>query len=298
VGPDTDAYLWIDRDHDGFNDLRVERLGEVAVALRNDAREGALSPRVINALMRTGELKGLVEQRRLRKGRGPFTLVAGELAAPRFTVRELGLRYVVELSADVGSSGLFLDQRENRRRLLASDLAGKTVLNAFAHTGALSVAAARAGAETLTLDLSKRYLAWARENLELNGIDPAEHDFVYGDALDWLARFAKKGRTFDRVLLDPPSFSTGRGRRKTKTWSVERDLGRLVELGARLTAPGGELLVSTNLRRLGWPRFAQMVQAGLEAAGRQGLVEPGTVPLDHRCGPGDPPYLKWVWIAL
>ena len=225
-------------------------------------------------------------------------MVAGELANPNFTVQELGLRYAVDLSPDASSSGLFLDQRETRRRLLSQDLTGKTVLNAFAHTGSLSVAAAKAGAETLTLDLSKRYLDWARENQRLNGIDPAEHDFLYGDAIDWLGRLAKKGRHFDLVLLDPPSFSTGGGRRKTKTWSVERDLAQLVGLGANLTAPGGQLLVSTNLRRLTWPRFASLVQAGLQAARRDGSVEPRTLPLDHRSGPGDPPYLKLVWIQL
>ena len=300
VGPDTNAHLWIDRDHDGFADLRVELLGDVALALRTDDRQGPLNKRVVNALMGTGGLRALVEQRRPRQGkRGPVTLVAGELSDPRFTVRELGLTYAVDLSPDANSSGLFLDQRETRRRLLASDLAGKTVLNAFAHTGSLSVAAARAGAETLTLDLSKRYLDWARENLRLNGIDPAEHDFIYGDALDWLGRLAKKGRTFDRVLLDPPSFSTGRGRRKTKTWSVERDLGQLVELGAKLTAPGGHLLVSTNLHRLTWARFASLVQAGLQSARRtDASIEAQTLPLDHRSGPGDPPYLKLAWIQV
>ena len=76
----------------------------------------------------------------------------------------------VDLSPDASSSGLFLDQRETRRRLMSQDLTGKTVLNAFGHTGSLSVAAAKAGAETLTLDLSKRYLDWARENQRLNGI--------------------------------------------------------------------------------------------------------------------------------
>ena len=86
-------------------------------------------------------------------------------ATERFEVTELGARYLIDLTASATSSGLFLDQRETRRELMGMDLAGKTVLNAFAHTGSLSVAAARAGAETLTLDLSKRYLDWAADNL-------------------------------------------------------------------------------------------------------------------------------------
>jgi 23S rRNA (cytosine1962-C5)-methyltransferase len=295
----TNAYVWADRDHDGFPDLTVERLGDVALALRTDEREGPLPSAWTGALMEVGQLAALVEQRLPRRGkRGPFQVVAGALPEPRFTVRELGLTYEVDLGPEQTSGGLFLDQRETRWRLANSDLRGKTLLNAFAHTGSLSVAAASAGAETLTLDLSQRYLEWARENLRHNGLDPADHDFIYGDALDWMRRLTKKGRRFDVVLVDPPSFATGAGRRKKDTWSVERDLGTLIERGARLVAPGGTLFVSTNLRRLTWAKFAAHVQAGLRAAGRTAEVEPATLPLDRRTGAGDPPYLKLAWLSL
>ncbi len=299
LGDTTQAFLWIDRKHDGFPALRIEKLGDVALAIRYDDREGPLPKMAVDALMQTGSLRAVVEQRRPRGGGGgPSTVIAGSLEDRRFVVEELGLRYQIDLSASETSSGLFLDQRETRRRLAASPLTGKTLLNAFGHTGSLSVAAAHAGAETLTLDLSKGYLDWARENLRLNGFDPAEHDFIYGDALDWMARLAKKGRRFDRVLIDPPSFSTGRGKRKKQTWSVERDLALLISLAAKLTTPGGELFVSTNLRRLTWPRFAVMLQDGLKSAKRDGSIEPGTLPLDHRSGPKDPPYLKTAWVTL
>lgn len=298
----TDAFVWADRHHDGFPHTRIERLGEVALALRFDERGGPL-PAPLQAALMGAALPGapppraLVERRMPRKGSPdeapPWRVLAGELASPRFSVREQGLELLVDLGASATSTGLFLDQRETRRRLLGLDLRGKTVLNAFAHTGSLSVAAARAGATVLTLDLSRRYLDWARENLTLNRIDPAGHDFVYGDALDWLARFGKKGRRFDLVLLDPPSFSTsGKG----GSWSVERDLGRLVGLGAGLLAPAGTLYVSTNLRRLAWPRFLRLVEEGLRAAGRSGEVETCSLPLDFRCGPDDPGHLKAAWV--
>ena len=171
------------------------------------------------------------------------------------------------------------------------------MLNTFAHTGSLSVAAALAGAETLTLDLSPSYLDWARDNLRANDLDPEDHDFVFGDALEWLERFAKKGRTFDVVLVDPPSSSTPRKRGRGR-WVAERDLHRLVERAALVVAPGGSLFVSTNLRRLTWPAFVDHLDRGLDAARRAGDVDTRTLPLDHRSGPGDPPYLKAAWIAL
>lgn len=301
---ETDAWLWIDRHHDGFPDLRVERLGRAALVIRYDDDPAPLPPATVEALVETargaGPLDALWEQRRPRGGAGGPARCLWGAAEARFQVRELGLAYQLDLLASPTSTGLFLDQRETRRRLLGMDLRGKTLLNGFAHTGALSVAAAKAGAVTTSLDLSKRYLAWARENLALNGLDPAAHDFIYGDAMEWLRRLEKKGRRFDLVLLDPPSFSTstkslGKGKR---TWSVERDLSALTALGARLVAPGGTLFVSTNLRRLPAARFLTMLDDGLRDAGRPGEVEFATLPLDHRTGPQDPPYLKAGWVRL
>ncbi|MDQ2649603.1 MAG: class I SAM-dependent rRNA methyltransferase, partial [Actinomycetota bacterium] len=144
--------------------------------------------------------------------------------------------------------------------------------------------------------LSKRYLGWAEENLRANGIDPADHDSVFGDAMEWMDRFAKKGRTFDVVLVDPPSSSTAR--RGGKRWVVDRDLHGLVERAVRLCAPEGTVYVSTNLRTMSWARFDAQLQQGLASAGREAAVEHQTLPLDHRSGPGDPPYLKAAWLTL
>jgi 23S rRNA (cytosine1962-C5)-methyltransferase len=295
---DTNAYLWIDRHHDGFPGVRVERLGEVALVVNHDDSSAPLPGDWLSAWNDVANLRAVYEQRRPRSGGGggPAQLASGT-AQPRFEVVELGCRYLIDLEASPTSSGLFLDQRETRRQLRTADLAGRTVLNAFAHTGSLSVAAAIAGAETLSLDLSKRYLDWAADNLRCNDIDPADHDFIFGDAMDWMERLAKKGRTFDLVLVDPPSASTTR-HRASKRWAVDRDLCSLVERAARLCSAGGTLFVSTNLRRMPWPRFIEHIERGLVSAARQGTIDPRTLPLDHRSGPGDPPYLKAAWVDL
>jgi 23S rRNA (cytosine1962-C5)-methyltransferase len=154
---------------------------------------------------------------------------AGGAAAPEhFTIRENGVRY--ELGFGEGYSvGLFLDQRDNRRRLWVSHVAagfelspepGRELLNVFAYTCGFSVCAALAGARTTSVDLSKRYLDWGKRNFQLNGLDPAAHDFIYGDAFDWLARLQKKGRTFDMIALDPPTFSRSK---EQGTFQIERD---------------------------------------------------------------------------
>lgn len=293
----TDAYLWIDRHHDGLPEVRVERLGEIALVLDYRAPNAPLPPAWLDALHDTADLRSVYVQRRPRGGGGGLAERATGQAAPQFDVTELGLRYRIDLEASATSTGLFLDQRETRRELLVADLRGHTVLNTFSHTGSLSVAAAMAGAETLTLDLSKRYLDWARKNLRLNGIDPADHDFIYGDAMEWMERLEKKGRRFDVVLVDPPSSSTSR-KGRAKRWSVDRDLHALVGRATALCNPGGTVFVSTNYRRMPWPRFLDHIERGLTAAGRSGTVETRTLPLDHRSGPGDAPYLKAAWVRL
>ncbi len=293
---DTDAFVWVDRHHDGLPDVRIERLGPVALALDYRDNAAPLPGPWIAGLLGTPGVRAVYQQHRPRRGAGrPARLVAGD-APPRFDVRELGIRYRIDLDASATSSGLFVDQRETRRELLSTPMAGRTVLNTFAHTGAFSVAAALAGAETLTLDLSKHYLDWARENLELNGIDPGDHDFVYGDAMDWMSRFAKRGRRFDLVIADPPTSSTAR--KGSKRWTVGRDLHELVRLSVELTAPGGRTYVSTNFRKLRWSAFLDHVDPGVSAAGRTGRVVTRTRPLDHRSASDDPPYLKGAWIRL
>lgn len=290
---DTDSYLWIDRSHDGFDDLRVERYGDVALAINYGARP--VPEAWADAWREVAGLRAVHELRRPRVGGGaPAAVVTGD-PEPASVALELGLRYRIDLAASPTSSGLFLDQRETRRELLHGGVAGQRVLNTFAHTGSLSVAAAAGGAETLTLDLSKHYLDWARDNLRLNDIDPAEHDFIYGDAMDWMDRLMKKGRVFDLVIVDPPSSSTTK---KGSRWSVDRDLHALVERAARLCSPGGRVYVSTNHRRMQWSKFLRHLERGLDAAGRTGVVDTRTLPIDHRSGPGDPPYLKAAWLTL
>ncbi|MBI5393707.1 MAG: class I SAM-dependent methyltransferase [Verrucomicrobia bacterium] len=218
---------------------------------------------------------------------------SGETASPenRFEIVENGLRFLVSLDAGY-STGIFLDQRENRRRVLAMDLRGKTVLNAFAYTCAFSVAAARAGATVTSLDLSKRYLEWGRDNFRLNGFDPAAHDFIYGDCFDWLARLAKKGRRFDLALLDPPTFSTAK---KGGAFRAEKDYAKLVALAEPLVAPGGTLFCSTNARSVTPEQFLAAVRRGAQRVRTPGFT---TQPPDFRVAAGEKPYLKCAWATL
>ena len=211
--------------------------------------------------------------------------LSGPLVTEPFLILENGI--ASEISFQSGySQGIFLDQRDNRaevRRLMSP---GLRLLNTFAYTGAFSVAAALAGAETTTLDLSQPYLDWAKRNFTHNSLDPAAHHFCKGDTFHWLRRFAKQGRTFDGIVLDPPTFSRDE---KGKVFRVEENFGELAALAADLLTPDGWLLCSTNCRHLGLNEFQKQLRHAIR---RPLSPRHSNMPPDFT----DEPYLKSVWL--
>ena len=221
------------------------------------------------------------------KGGQTLPLLRGEPAPSPLQVVERGVRYQVDLGAAL-STGLFLDQRA-QRGWLSTHAGGLRVLNTFAHAGGYSVAAGLAGAETVSIDLSRAWLDRIPRQLADNGIDPSRHDCIYGDVFDWVRRLAKRGEQFDLVILDPPGTSVGKRKRR---WSAVSDYDALVALAAPLVRPGGRLWTTTNVRRLGPGRFAGMVRRGLPHGARLERVCPP--PVDFPCD-GPAPVKTLVW---
>lgn len=214
----------------------------------------------------------------------PVHLCGPQINEP-FLARENGIQ--VEVSFQSGySQGIFLDQRDNRAEVMRRIEPGHTLLNTFAYTGLFSSAAAVAGAITSTLDLSQPYLDWARRNLVHNGINPDRHFFCKGDTFHWLGRFAKQGRTFDAIILDPPTFSRDdRG----KVFRVEKDFGELAALAAACLAPNGWMLCCTNFRGQSPREFEKQVKSKLPRPMKARHAE---MPEEYT----DSPYLKSLWL--
>jgi 23S rRNA (cytosine1962-C5)-methyltransferase len=182
---------------------------------------------------------------------------------------------------------VFLDQRSNRAEA-RKRAQGLRVLNCFAYTCAFGVAAALGGGETVNLDLSKRYLEWGRRNFELNGIDAAGHEFVYGEVANWLERFARKRRQFDLVILDPPTFSRDK---EGKVFRVEADFAGLVRGAEGVLANAGAMFCSTNQRTLAAEGFRRLIE--------EGLSRPAAWRIEQRWMPADFPgeeTLKAFWV--
>lgn len=150
-----------------------------------------------------------------------------------------------EFRTDSGlSAGLFLDQRENRR-WVRQNAAGKKVLNLFSYTGAFSVNAALGGAEEVcTVDVSNNFNEWAVRNFQINGLDAHKncYEFWTQDCQLFINGAVKRGRRWDMILCDPPSF----GRSKEGTFQIHRNLPDILEACLKCLNPGGKLLLSSN----------------------------------------------------
>jgi 23S rRNA (cytosine1962-C5)-methyltransferase len=304
----TDAFRIIHGASDRQPGWYVDRLGDYLLS-QSEQPLGPEQKRWLERLPAAGVYHKMLN-RRVQRTTPAETSPQPGLGRPapdKFIIRETGVRF--ELSFSEGYSvGLFLDQRDNRRRFLTGHIAADfpfpaprashpapEVLNCFAYTCGFSVCAALAGAKTTSLDLSKKYLDWGRRHFALNGLDPAAHDFIYGDTFDWLRRFAKKGRAFDAVILDPPTFS----RSDEGVFRAEKDFGKLVTAALPVLKPGGVLLASTNAATLEPEDFLETVTAAIRAAGRKitrqhYVPQPPDFPVTRE----EPAYLKTVWLRI
>lgn len=188
---------------------------------------------------------------------------------------------------DFGHLGVFPEQRPLWawiRRSLESGNATRrpSVLNLFAYSGGATLAAALAGAEVCHLDASRGMVDWARANAELNNLSGHPIRWIVDDVHKFLNREVKRGRQYDAILLDPPSF--GRGR-EGELYKIEHDLSETLGLCVRLLSdaprflllsahtPGFTPVTLENLLRRALPRRERGFGGGeMLLSGRQGVL--------------------------
>jgi 23S rRNA (cytosine1962-C5)-methyltransferase len=181
------------------------------------------------------------KERQRKAGRlGQYQRVATE--AEFITVEEAGLKFKVNLS-DYLDTGLFLDHRITRG-MVREEASGMRVLNLFCYTGSFSVYAAAGGADAVTsVDLSKTYLQWAEDNMQLNGVMKKEkHDFVHADVKQYL--YTLEPDSFDLVIMDPPTFSNSK--RMKDFLDIQQDHVELLNQTLKAVTEGGTIYFSTN----------------------------------------------------
>lgn len=177
------------------------------------------------------------------------------------TIDEGGAKFRVNLS-DYLDTGIFLDHRP-ARLFVRDTVTGKRVLNLFCYTGAFSVHAACGGAAAVTsVDLSRTYLAWAVDNMALNGFagatssgdekkpPDAKEPYVFyrQDVISFLKNAMRSQDKWDFIICDPPTFSNSK--KLDDVFDINRDWAELCRLCLAVLSPGGTLLFSTNSRKL------------------------------------------------
>ena len=197
-------------------------------------------------------------------------------------IDEHGMRLLVDVRRGQ-KTGLFLDQRENRR--LVRDLArGRAeALNCFSYTGGFSVAAALGGVRhVVSVDVDRDAVQLARENFRRNGLDAADHAFAAEDAFELLARYRQQGRRFDLVVCDPPAFAKSQK-------AVEAALAGYASLNRAalaVLAPGGLLVTASCSARVSAEQFFDAVrEAAFKLRVELQLVEERRQPPDHPVSP-------------
>jgi len=278
------AHRLLNGSGDGLPGITADVYGEHVVLYAYSRGLSALSRVVAERLVEEHGLRGVVIKLRGRDAAVGSVKqeIIGEAPAERFVAHEEGVPFEVHLLSGL-NVGLFTDMREHRQ-LLGRYVKGRRVLNTFSYTGSLSVAAARAGASSVTsVDLASGVQRWARANFELSGLNPDAHSFITQEVTAFLKKAAREGETFDVIVVDPPTYSAARA----GAWSMRKDYPELIGRAAALLAPGGLLWLSANSRELA--PLPQLARDAFAKSGRWGQVlSLGGLPPDYPTLPAQP----------
>ena len=230
--------------------VAVDRYGPKAVVhifqKERDADDDRAKQRVQDVLLTLPEALGIdpgdlvVKVRRKQDQGDQYARISQQDSD--MVVSEGDLRFVVNVEDRI-DTGLFLDHR-TVRAYAQEHCTGKRMLNLFAYTCSVSVAAAVGGAkQTSSVDLSNTYLDWGKKNFEANGVDLTKHRFIRDDATHWIAR---DRNSYDWIFINPPTFS--RSKMSKGAFNIHKDHASLIDHAMRSLDKKGELLFTTHAR--------------------------------------------------
>lgn len=233
----------------------------------------------------------------LRYERDPgWRAVSGGAPPGSWPMRHAGLTFELRPTPS-GQVGFFPEQIEPWRWIsaVAGAPAGVAVLNLFAYTGGSTLAAAAAGAEVTHVDASRSAVAWARRNASLSGLGSAPIRWIVDGALAFTGREARRGRRYDGLVLDPPSYGHGpRGER----WTLGAQLPALLDAGLAVLDQRGFALLTAHAEGLMPADLATALADAFARAGRRGAaaeIEASTLTLTARSGARAPAgvFARW-----
>lgn len=300
--PGTTGFRVVNGESDGFPGLVLDRYGETGVVKLYTAAWWPHLDGLVPLLLAAAGVDRLVL--RLARSVGPDagradgTTLVGEPPAAPVPFLERGLAFAADVVRGQ-KTGHFLDQRENRA-LVGGLASGAQVLDVFACTGGFSVHAAAGGARSVrAVDLAEPALAAARANIERNRALPAvaacQHVTEAGDAFEVLESHAAAGRTWDLVVVDPPSFAP----RQDAVSRALQAYARLTRLGLAVTRAGGTFVQSSCSSRIDAETFhRQLHRVAAEEGRRLEEIARTGHPADHPATFPEARYLKTAFLRV
>ena len=295
----TTAYRLFNGEGDGIGGLIIDRYADYAVFSWYNETLYQKKAELLTAFRTVyPDIIGAYEKIRFSTKDLPESqFLYGEQAPEPLLVTENGVQFATYLNEGL-MTGIFLDQKEVRGRLVDGFAVGKTVLNMFSYTGAFSVAAAMGGAvATTSVDLAKRSLPKTTEQFEVNHLNLAAQKIIVMDVFDYFKYASRKGLSYDMIILDPPSFA----RNKKKVFSVAKNYGELVKDSIDILTDKGTLIASTNAANLSLAKYKKMVITALQEKNvRYKITDTYQLPADFQVNPNFPEgnYLKVLFVEI
>jgi 23S rRNA (cytosine1962-C5)-methyltransferase len=294
---DTNAYRLFNGEGDGLPGLVCDRYADAAVLQLDGeaARRFWHAPGIAEWLAEKLALNLVVERLPGQQPAKGHLLYGSEPQVP-VQFKEHGVRFSADLLHGQ-KTGFYLDQRENRLRM-AAYAPGKAVLNVFGYTGGFSVYAGLAGAaHTTSVDSAQPALEAAQVHWNMNSLPDERHSTVCADAFEFMKSASEAAKTWQVVILDPPSFAPNQA-------AVPKALNayqRLIGLGASVTAPNGVLAAGSCSSHVSLDEFTRACQEGISISRRQATtLGIYTQPPDHPVPLAMPEfrYLKFIIMRL
>lgn len=298
--PDTTAFRFFNGEGDGLGGLIIDYYDGFYVIHWYSEGIYSFQKEILAAMRDTLSFKGIYEKKRFDQ-KGQYIedddFVEGERGDFPMLVKENGVNFAVDLN-DGAMTGVFLDQREVRKAIRERYSRNAEMLNMFSYTGAFSVCSALGGAlKTTSVDVANRSKPKTIQQFEANGLDPSAHEIIVEDVFHYFKYAARKERTFDLVVVDPPSFA----KTKKRTFSAAKDYTKLLKETIDLTKNGGVIVASTNSSAVSVKSFKQFIKTACKEKGvGYDILEHYSLPEDFRTLEAFPEgnYLKVFFVKI
>ena len=279
---ETTAFRIFNGEGDGVGGLTIDYFEGYYLITWYSEGIYSFKKEIIEALIKETDVKGIYQKKRFdTEGKyiADEDYVMGDKPDWPLIVKESGQRFAIYLE-DGAMVGIFLDQREVRRRIRDYYAEGKSVLNMFSYTGGFSVfAAAGKASKTTSVDLANRSLSKTKEQFLVNDINPETQSIIVEDVFKYFKYAAKKELKYDMVVLDPPSFA----RSKKFTFSASKDYTNLLKETILITEKEGIIVASTNCSTFNMQKFRGFIERAFEEMEtKYTILEEYTLPKDFR----------------